>query len=627
MDMQVTSVARKAQRVSEAAAAVYVVTQEDIRRAGATSIPEALRLVPGLDVAQVSGTQWAITSRGFNSAFANKLLVLVDGRTVYSPFFSGVYWDTLDVILEDIDRIEVIRGPGAAIWGANAVNGVINVITMSARETQGLLVTGSAGNTQRTQDEVRYGGALGHNAYYRLFGKFRDEAPTAGADGLQGFDGLSQERAGFRVDGTRANGDIYRLQGQGYLGKGGDATVIPQGVPMITERFGVGGGDVMASWEHFFKDGADATVQAYYDGYHRSQILTNTTVHTFDVDLQYHKSLSRRHEVTAGAGTRLVVPSLAFNRELQWHQDHTLYTLGSVFGQDEITLIPDRLRLTLGTKFESTNYAGRNLQPSGRLLWTPSRRQSYWAAVSRAVRNPSFTDVGLDLLLAQFQGPFNLPAYVRLEGNPGLKPETVLAYEGGYRVQATKRLSVDLAAFHNRYQHLFVTQLLSPSFISDGQSSSLLVPQEYTNLMHGRTTGLEASVKWKARPTWELSGSTTLLDMALEAEGPAVSLDLLHKAGGDSPGLQFQGHSHLNLPHRLEWDASAYWVSALPNQNVPAYTRVDTRVGWFAGERLSVSLNGQNLTASHHPEYGSAEGLSLATSLRRSVCLKLMWRI
>lgn len=625
MDMQVTSVAKKAQRVSEAAAAVYVVTQEDIRRSGATSIADALRLVPGLDVAQMNGAEWAISARGFNGGFANKLLVLVDGRTVYTPFFSGVHWDTVDVVLEDIDRIEVIRGPGGAIWGANAVNGVINVITMSARETQGGLVTASAGNTQRVQSEVRYGGALGRSAYYRVFGKFTDNAPTAGADGFNNFDSLSQERVGFRIDGTAANNDVYRLQGEAYTGKAGEVLVSPINAPFRAERFGVGGGDLMGSWQHVFRDGSDATAQAYYDDYHRSQGLANITIQTIDLDLEYHRHLFSRHEVTFGGSARLVQPNLKYNPYLQWTKEHEAYTLGSLFAQDEITLKPDKLRVTLGTKYETTNYTTDNFQPSVRLLWTPTRRQSVWTAVSRAVRNPSYTDQGMDLLYGVGQGPFNLPVTVTLFGRPTLQPETVLAYEAGYRVQANKRLSVDLASFFNRYQHLFITQPLDPTLTLSGDSPGLVLPNQYTNFMHGTTKGLEASVKWKVRPTWELAGSVTLLQMELDPEIP-MTIDILHLAAGDSPTHQFQLRSHLNLPRRLEFDTAAYWVSALPAQSVPAYTRVDARLGWFVSEQVSLSVNGQNLTSSTHPEFGIPEGLLLSTELRRNVYAKLTWR-
>src|SRR3989442_6975817 len=433
MNLQVTSVSKRPERLSQTASAIQVITQEDIRRSGAASLPEALRLATNLQVAQVDSRQWAISARGFNSTTANKLLVLIDGRTVYTPLFSGVFWDVEEVPLADIDRIEVISGPGATLWGANAVNGVINVITKDAKDTQGLLLSGGGGSEQRGFGTVRYGGPLGSTVHARIYGRGFDRASTLLPNGQDAADDWHLWQGGFRMDWDAASVNRVTLQGDLYDGRIGQLTA---------GDVGVSGGNVMAKWSHTISEGSSLAAQLYYDRTHRHIPGTfGEDLDTYDVDVQHAARLGARQDVVWGLGYRLINDRVANSSMLAFLPPGVARQWFSGFVQDEIALVPNRLHVALGTKIEHNDYVGFEVQPSGRVNWRPSPSGTLWAAVSRALRSPSRIDREL---FAPAQPPYFLA------GGPGFHSEEELAYELGYRHQR-RALALSVAPVYNPY--------------------------------------------------------------------------------------------------------------------------------------------------------------------------------
>src|SRR5713226_9727952 len=445
MNIEVMSVSRRPEHLFETPSAIQVITQDDIRRSGATSLPEALRLASNLEVAQVDSRQWAISARGFNSTTANKLLVLIDGRTVYTPLYSGVFWDVQDVPLWDIDRIEVISGPGATLWGANAVNGVINITTKGAPDAQGLVVSGGGGTQLRGFGGARYGGAVGSNVHYRVYGKASSRDPTVFPSGQSTRDNWHTWQGGFRVDGNASEVNQLVLQGDLY---GGEFAQPSAG------HIGVNGGNLVGRWSHAFSATSEARLQLYYDRTDRNIPSTFAeNLDTYDVDFQHRAVLARRHDVVWGLGYRLINDHVGNSVVLAFLPPHVRRKWFTAFVQDEIALMPDRLHLTVGAKVERNDYTGYEVQPSGRVSWTPAGGGALWAAVSRAVRAPSRIDREL---FAPGQPPYFI------QGGPNFRSEELLAYELGYRAQALDRLGVSLATFYHRYDHLRSIEMVNP---------------------------------------------------------------------------------------------------------------------------------------------------------------------
>ncbi|MGZ8919700.1 MAG: TonB-dependent receptor plug domain-containing protein, partial [Limisphaerales bacterium] len=464
MKMQVTSVSRKSERLSDAAAAIYVITQEDIRRSGATSIPEALRLSPGLEVARQDAHTWAISGRGFNDEFASKLLVLVDGRTVYTPLVASVNWDVQDMPLEDIDRIEVIRGPGGTLWGANAVNGVINITTKSAKETQGLLITAGAGTEDRGFGTIRYGGKISEDAYYRVYGKFLDRDDSALRGGGDANDSWWMSRGGFRLDWIPSDQNLFTLQGDIYGGDLAQTITVPLVTPpyltSLNDDVNTTGGNILGRWTHDFTPDSQLALKLYYDHTDRDRVVYREKRDTFDLDLQHHLRLGEWNDIVWGVGYNVTSDSLQNSQYVSFDPADRTTSLYSAFVQDEITLIEKRLRLTLGSKIEHNDYTGWELQPSGRLSWNITDKQTSWAAVSRAVSTPARAED--DIRINRFvyppgstppgsAGPTPIPALVSLLGSRDMESKELIAFELGYRIQPHDRLTFDLATFYNIY--------------------------------------------------------------------------------------------------------------------------------------------------------------------------------
>jgi iron complex outermembrane receptor protein len=631
MHIEVTSVSKREQKMSQVAAAIFVITQEEIRRSGATNIPDLLRMVPGLDVGQINSNTWAVSARGFNHELADKLLVLIDGRTVYTPTFAGVTWDTQDVPLEDIERIEVIRGPGGTIWGANAVNGVINIITKKAGDTQGGLLTAGGGTQERAFGTAQYGGTLGGDFSYRVFGKELDRSSTpdlvAGADS---FDSWHLVHGGFRIDGHLSPADSLTVQGDMYTGNEGaeivHTSLDPPENDTVVRRAGLDGGNILGRWNHSFANGSDATLQFYFDRNARYGPESNEVRDTVDFDFQHHLALGR-HDLIWGLGYRNSSDSTVGTIDLAYvPASETIQTINS-FVQDEIALKPNRLFLTLGTKLEHNGFNGFDLSPSARVAWTPSVRHTFWSAVSRASRMPSRVDTAAALIgLAAFPAADGTPQEVILYGNPKQKAEHVTAYELGYRAQPGSRFSLDIATFFNIYDNLRTREMGTPFFQADPSPPRWVIPITWGNGMHGDTYGAEVSVDWKISNRWSLSPGYAFLEMHLHPYAWSTDTDSAPSTQGSSPKHQAQLRSHVQLRRSLFWDTSLYYVGALPAQQIPSYVRVDTQLRWHLGEKTEFSLVGQNLVQDHHAESNDIFTIVNASQIKRGIYARVTWR-
>ncbi len=621
-DLEVTSVARRASTVGKSPAAVFVITQEMIRRSGATSIPELLRMAPGVQVARIDANQWAITARGFNSRFANKLLVLIDGRSVYTPLFSGVYWDVQDTLLQDIDRIEVIRGPGATLWGANAVNGVINIITKKAKETQGALITSGGGSEENAMNGLRYGGNVGSNFHYRVYGKHFDR--DTGFDPAGAHDDWRQGRVGFRTDWELDEYacDTLTFQGDYYDGSSGTAshfpTLTPPGNSLGAGDIQVSGGNFLTRWTHRFDEESELTLQLYYDRAERRSLFLDQEIDIFDVDLAHHFPLSDRHGLTWGLHFRRVSDDLGSPDPfvLRFDPPRRQTDLASAFVQDEITLIDETLMLTLGSKFEHNEFTGFEFQPSGRLLWTPDRKHALWASVSRAVRTPARSEDDMRLVFANIAP--SPPMFLAIFGDRNIESEDLLAYEIGFREQTTDEFSWDLALFFNDYNDLMAfapgTPVLPPP--------ALIIPSVPTNRMDGETYGVELAADYAIANWWRVHGSYSFLQMQLHADaGTAADAE---SAEGESPHNQAFLQSSWDLPGDLEFDLMGRYVDNLPALNVSNYITLDLRLGYRPNESWEFSVVGQNLLEEHHQEFSSQDPVH--SEVDRGVYAQAIWR-
>jgi iron complex outermembrane receptor protein len=613
MEIEVTSFSKHAQRLSETPAAVTVLTGEDIRRSGMTTVPDALRMVPGLHVANIDASTWAITSRGFNSQFANKLLVMIDGRSVYTPLFSGVYWDVQDLVLEDIDRVEVIRGPGGTVWGANAVNGVINIITKEAKETQGLLVSSAAGSHERAIGAGRWGGAIGDDAHYRAYVKYSKR--TEFDDGRLGRanDDTETIRGGFRTDWSLTPDDTLTVQGDYYDGTSGETQLTT-----AQSDSDVSGGNVLARWSHEFSEDSHLRAQLYYDRTARYGNLLDEERDTVDLELQHRLRPHPRHDVVWGAGYRMTSDDVDSSGFVAFDPESRTVHLANAFVQDQITLIQDRLRLTLGTKLEHNDYSGFEVQPSARVLWTPHERHAFWGAISRAVRTPSRAENDVALLVPQSPTVFSL-----LAGSGSFDSEDLLAFEAGYRSRPIDAVSIDLATYYNLYEDLRSLEPgpVIPDFPFPG-ATTLSFSGE--NRYDGVGYGVELSATWDPTEYWRLTAGYTFMKVRMDRRGD--SLDFASESQEeDTPTDQVHFLSRLDLPWHLQFDTSLYYVDAVENQDIPSYVRLDLRLGWQPRPGIDVSLVGQNLAEARHLEFGPSF-TRLPTQVPRSVYGRVTWR-
>ncbi len=630
MNMEVTSVSKKEQKLSRVASAIFVITQEEIHRSGATNIPDLLRMVPGLDVAQINANTWAISARGFNHQFSDKLLVLMDGRAIYTPLFGGVYWDTQDVPLEDIDRIEVIRGPGATVWGANAVNGVINIITKKAGDTPGVLVTGGGGTQEQAFGTAQYGGKIKEGTSYRIFTKYLDHRHFPDLTGKDASDGWHLAHGGFRVDGSFSKKDSLTVQGDIYTGSEGAtiahiASIFPPDNVTVQRLAHLSGGNVLSRWNHVFSSRSATTLQFYFDRYVRSGPESHEVRNTFDLDFQHHTAWGARQDLIWGVGYRRSADQTVGTIDQAFVPSDRTIQLFNAFLQDEITLKPNRLFLTVGTKIERNDFTSFEIEPNVRLAWAPSDRQTFWVAVSKAARTPPRTDMNGDFNIAVFAGPGGVPAELAVLGNPHQQSEHLVATEAGYRAQVSARTSIDLSMFFNNYQNLTTVEPAAP-FVETDPVSHLVIPNVFDNKMHGATDGIEIAASWRVSDRWRLSSGYALLQMHLHTDSTSQDTTSVGDTQGSNPRHQAQLRSHVDLSRGFAWDASVYFVDRLPAQHLPSYTRFDTQLSWQLSERLQLSLVGQNLLRDHRLE-SNATGTSVNSSqVKRSAYAKLTWQ-
>jgi iron complex outermembrane recepter protein len=631
--LEVTTPSKEPTKVSHTPAAIYVITGEDIRRSGATCIPEALRLAPGVEVERIDSDKWSIGIRGFDSRLNRSVLVLIDGRTVYTTLFDGTYWEVQDTELEDVDRIEVIRGPGGTIWGPNAVNGVINIITKSSKDTRGMLVQAGGGNFEEGFANFRYGGSNGDDFSYRVYGKSFLRGPEDHPSGPN-FDEWRAAQGGFRMDWDKGR-DTFTLEGDGYdEGAGETVSATSYAAPYSQILDGtayLSGFNVTGKWRRVISDSNDIQVQAYYDRTNRHEPNLGDDRTTIDIDFQQRLRVAGRNQITWGLEGRdqpihdfLVVTGLAFV-PLQ----RTDY-LVTGFLQDEIALVDQKLSLTLGSKFLRTNFFGFGAEPSARLLWTPDAKQSFWMAFTHALRTPSDAEENFYLLgLAGFL-PNGTPYLARFNANTGFQPEQLNGYEAGYRNLVSPKIYLDIAAYYNHYHDLFSEEFTgapffetTPPYLNISAPLHLLLPAQFGNGLLGYTKGFEIAPEWRPRDFLRLRGSYSFLHMNLGKAPGSGDIGTAPGIVGSSPRLQAAVQTSVDFSKRFQADFDFRYVGALPGQAVAAYSTADARFGWRINRELDFSVVGQNLFQPLHAEYaGDLYGL---VYIRRDVYARLTW--
>ncbi len=617
MNVQVTSAAKREEKLSQTAAAIYVITGDDIHHSGVTTLADALRLAPGVQVAQISSNAWAVTIRGFGALYSNKLLVLIDGRSVYSPIFSGVLWNRQDTFLDDVDRIEVIRGPGASLWGSNAVNGVINIITKSAKETQGGMITAATGNHERDFGGMRYGGSFSPDFHYRFYGKYFARSDLSGY-GVDFHDAWDFGRGGVRADWNVTQADSITMEGEYYRGTPGPITNLLPLPPLPVSQSDASGGNGLVRWKHAFDGGSEMAWQVYYDRTNGPEFPFAQNAESLDLDFQHSIRLRDSQQVVWGGGVRRTtirtqvlatdaIPFVSIDPKITLH-------LFSGFVQDEITVLPDRVRLTAGIRLEDNEFSGVEAEPTLRLLYTPSSRQAFWAAVSRAARTPNVSETDASEMVTLPHVPIPL----LLLPNPHLQSETVLAYEAGYRVAPAAKMSFDLAGFYNHYDHLVTN---APRGVP-GRATGIVL--QWGNGALGQTYGAEVSATYVPWQKWKVQGSYSFF-RGHWAPSRADRTTNSSFMPGTSPTHQFQIRSSLNLLHSVRMDTSFFYAGEWANAMVPSYPRLDNTIEWNATRNLALQFVVQNAFQPRHVEFYVSNIMQPGAYIERSIYGKLTW--
>ena len=620
LSVEVTSVSKTEQSLRDVATAVYVIDSEDIRRSGATSIPEILSIVPGVNVGRITGQHWAVSARGFNDQRANKLLVLLDGRSIYSPFYGGVFWDMQDVLFEDIDRIEVIRGPGGTIWGANAVNGIINIITRHTKETQGSFIKGTFGNEIKSILSGRHGKQIDGNSFYRVYAKRTNKDGTLSFDGTDEDNDIEFLQTGFRYDSTLHNNNTLTFQGDIYRGEveftdSGSLPFPPFSVTADGED--LSGGNIMARWEHPLTEGGRFKLQAYIDQTRRDSIILDNKITTYDVEFQHQLPLKGAHALIWGGNFRHIKDTTSDVFTIQVEDDVRENDLASIYLQDEIDLAAYYSKLTLGTKIEHNEYSGTEIQPSARLVVSPNEKQTYWMAVSRAVHTPTrfAIDGSINLYL-----PFPSPMILTIvEGNEDLDSEKLIAYEAGWRSQITKTFSLDLSMFYNDYDKL-------RGRVSQGLDTTVSPPvssNRYENELEGTAHGIEIASTWNISDTFRLRTNYSYLKLKVTSDSGPSDPDI-EEIENESPEHQLFFISDIEINKNTDLNFAIKYISEIGS--IPAYTNMNANISWRINKKLTWNVAGYNLFDSQHPEFTSQGGSSSPPSeIERSLFSGVRW--
>ncbi len=622
LDVLVTSASKKTQKLSKTATAMFVITQDDIQNSGATSIPEALRMAPGIHVARIDVNKWSVTSRGFSGRFANKLLVMIDGRSVYNPLFSGTHWDSHNAQMENIDRIEIIRGPGAAMWGANAVNGMINIITKTAKNTQGTMISSTIGS-ETYQGFARHGGAVTDTLHYRIYGNYKyfdDSYDSLGEDTADQFD-LGQ--TGLRLDWQIDNKNKLTIFGNYNKGSSGhNKLTTPQLTPPFftttDQRFDHLGGNINIHWSQQLAENNIFDLKIYFDSMTRESNTFAQTHHTLDIESN-HQFIAYPHAINWGAGYRVIFDDFSNENDITLTPTNKNTQLFSFFIQDEISLIPEQFKAIFAIRIEHNDYSGLEYQPTARLIWTPNENHSLWTAFSRAVRTPARnTDIRVDQRVI----PGAPPTLISIFGRSDMDSEEVFAYEAGYNFNPSDQLKLSLAAFYNKYDELLTLEQLTPSLVTS-PIPHILIPVVSDNKMQGKSYGFEISGTWKSSETLTLNAAYTFTKIDLKYKDNSLDTSSV-RAEGESPQQQFS--LRLDTQPFTAWRANLWlrYVDSLPAQQIKAYLTLDARLAWKPFDGLELSVGGQNLINSRQMEY-NPEIVSISSSkVERSVYGKIV---
>jgi len=614
LDTEVTSVSKTSESRHDAAAAIYVITQADIQRSAANSIPDLLRTVPGINVARIDSNKWSITARGFGGAFANKLLVLIDGRSVYTPYFSGVYWDMRDAMLEDVDRIEIIRGPGGALWGANAVNGVINIVTKKVSDTQGGLLSVGAGNEEQAFGSLRYGWSnVDEDTFYRIYTKVvsRDTGGEIGSNG-QGDDDWVSGRLGFRMDKTLANNDTLTIQGDYFdnqsdstLGLSDFGTMIPF---LMTDEIDSRGWNILGRWNRQLSDDSSIQLQGFWDYYEREDAIHGEKRHTWDLEFQHSFKPDERNQIVWGVGYRGTESDHHNTVYLGVEPTSLSQSIFNVFLQDQIE-ITDTLKLTLGTKVEHNGYTGIEIQPNIRVAWTPTEKYTFWASVSRAVRTPNESENYLSPLANITSS--GIIAFVY--GDRDAKSEELISVEGGFRATLSEKTALDVSVFHNNYDNLrsaVVDDTITPPVPT--------LVYRLVNTGKAKLYGLEAVLDWKTSS--RLTAQFVYSYVEAHFNDAALGQDQY------TPEQQFSLKSYISISENVELDATLRYVDRISGIGVDDYFTGDIRLAWTPKEDLSLELIGRDLFGPSHEEYVETIVPYISTEVERGIFAKVTWK-
>lgn len=632
LDLEVISVAKVPEKVTDTPAAIYIITQEDLRRNGIQSIPEALRMVPGMHVYQIDANKWAVSARGYSSRFANKMLVMIDGRTVYSTLFSGVFWDVQDVMLEDIDRIEVVRGPGGTLWGANAVNGVINIISKDSADTQGGLVSLHADTSASGEISTRYGGWLNDRISYRLYGKYFNRGNYETPSDEDAADDWHSARGGFRMDMNLTASNKVTLQGDLYQGESGESvqylTPFPPYQNIASTDAPVSGGNLLGRWNRTFSKNSEITLQVYYDHIERNEFFVDETADTMDLDFQHRLNMASGLEILWGIGYRYTkgnttgkeaIPGIySYKLDPQIREDN----LFSGFLQGRIPIADDKGEITIGTKLEHNDYTGFEWQPSARIMWNLSTNHSFWGAISRSIRTPSRLEHDAEInagafLLSPQQG--GLLTFIRLMGNEETESETVFSYETGYRARLKENIFFDLSLYYNKYNNLINGMPMGAPFPEYSNTvPHLILPIQIDNGMDGETYGAELSCRWSVTDWWRLTGGVTWFQFNALNMGNSQEARMGFEEDQNA-NLLFSLVSYIDLPANFEFNTTLYAVDSLDELDIDSYLRLDLNVAWHPTEHMTLSAGAHNLFNNSHQEFSETMDGILASRIPQTL--------